>query len=64
MFTTAEPMPRIGAEIRSDSDLAERRSGTSKPEELAAACAFLVSDDTGLMTGQTINMNGGRFLGN
>lgn len=35
----------------------------SKPEELAAACAFLVSDDAGFMTGQTVNVNGGRFLG-
>ena len=35
----------------------------SKPEELAAACAFLVSDEAGFITGQTININGGRFLG-
>lgn len=35
----------------------------SQPEELAAACAFLVSDDARFMTGQTINVNGGRFLG-
>jgi 2-hydroxycyclohexanecarboxyl-CoA dehydrogenase len=34
----------------------------SKPEELAAACAFLVSDEAGFITGQTINVNGGRFL--
>ncbi|MEO6717012.1 MAG: SDR family NAD(P)-dependent oxidoreductase [Novosphingobium sp.] len=36
----------------------------SKPEELAATCAFLVSDDAGFMTGQTISVNGGRYFGN
>ena len=30
-----------------------------KPEEIAAACLFLVSDDGGFITGQTIHVNGG-----
>jgi NAD(P)-dependent dehydrogenase (short-subunit alcohol dehydrogenase family) len=34
----------------------------SKLEQLAAACAFLVSDDAPFITGQTININGGRYL--
>jgi len=33
------------------------RQGTV--EEIAATCLFLVSDDGGFITGQTINVNGG-----
>lgn len=35
-----------------------RRAG--KPEDIAAACAFLVSDEAGYITGQVIGVNGGR----
>jgi 2-hydroxycyclohexanecarboxyl-CoA dehydrogenase len=35
-----------------------RRAG--RPEDIAAACAFLVSDDAGYITGQVIGVNGGR----
>ena len=34
-----------------------RRQG--KPEEIAATCLFLVSEDSGFITGQTIHVNGG-----
>ncbi len=37
-----------------------KRAG--KPEEVAAACAYLVSDDAGYVTGQTLSVNGGRYL--
>jgi 2-hydroxycyclohexanecarboxyl-CoA dehydrogenase len=37
-----------------------RRAGTS--EDIAAACAFLCSDDAGYITGQAINVNGGWYL--
>jgi NAD(P)-dependent dehydrogenase (short-subunit alcohol dehydrogenase family) len=37
-----------------------RRMGT--PEDIAAACAFLCSEDAGYITGQQINLNGGRYL--
>jgi NAD(P)-dependent dehydrogenase (short-subunit alcohol dehydrogenase family) len=37
-----------------------RRMGT--PEDVAAACAFLCSEDAGYITGQQINVNGGRYL--
>ena len=35
-----------------------RRVG--RPEDIAAACAFLVRDDAGYVTGQVIGVNGGR----
>jgi 2-hydroxycyclohexanecarboxyl-CoA dehydrogenase len=34
-----------------------------RPEDIAAACAYLASDDAGYVTGQTISVNGGRYLG-
>jgi 2-hydroxycyclohexanecarboxyl-CoA dehydrogenase len=33
------------------------------PEEMAAACAFLAREDAGYITGQTISVNGGRYMG-
>jgi NAD(P)-dependent dehydrogenase (short-subunit alcohol dehydrogenase family) len=35
-----------------------RRVG--RPEDIAAACAFLVSDEAGYITGQILGVNGGR----
>jgi 2-hydroxycyclohexanecarboxyl-CoA dehydrogenase len=35
-----------------------RRMG--RPEDIAAACAFLVSDEAGYITGQILGVNGGR----
>jgi NAD(P)-dependent dehydrogenase (short-subunit alcohol dehydrogenase family) len=35
-----------------------RRAG--RPADIAAACAFLVSDEAGYITGQVIGVNGGR----
>lgn len=37
-----------------------RRAGT--PDDIAATCAFLCSDDAGYITGQTIGVNGGWYL--
>jgi 2-hydroxycyclohexanecarboxyl-CoA dehydrogenase len=37
-----------------------RRTGTA--EDIAAACAFLCSEDAGYITGQQINLNGGRYM--
>jgi NAD(P)-dependent dehydrogenase (short-subunit alcohol dehydrogenase family) len=36
------------------------RAGT--PEDIAAACEFLTSEDAGYVTGQQINVNGGWYL--
>jgi NAD(P)-dependent dehydrogenase (short-subunit alcohol dehydrogenase family) len=57
-----------GAEARGDLPNLEaiiartpvRRAGTA--EDIAAACAFLCSDDAGYITGQAINVNGGWYL--
>jgi 2-hydroxycyclohexanecarboxyl-CoA dehydrogenase len=38
-----------------------KRPGT--PEDIAAACAYLASAEAGYVTGQTISVNGGRYLG-
>jgi 2-hydroxycyclohexanecarboxyl-CoA dehydrogenase len=38
-----------------------RRAG--RPEDIAAACAFLVRDDAGYVTGQVLGVNGGRVIG-
>jgi NAD(P)-dependent dehydrogenase (short-subunit alcohol dehydrogenase family) len=37
-----------------------RRVG--QPEDIAAACAFLVRDDAGYITGQVLGVNGGRVI--
>ncbi len=37
-----------------------RRAGT--PDDIAAACAFLCSEDAGYITGQALNVNGGWYL--
>jgi 2-hydroxycyclohexanecarboxyl-CoA dehydrogenase len=33
-----------------------------EPEDIAGACAWLVSDEAGYVTGQTIGVNGGRYI--
>ena len=33
------------------------------PEEIARAAVFLASDDAGFVTGQTLHVNGGSYLG-
>jgi 2-hydroxycyclohexanecarboxyl-CoA dehydrogenase len=38
-----------------------RRAG--RPEDIAATCAFLVSEEAGYITGQVIGVNGGRNTG-
>ena len=37
-----------------------RRIGV--PEDIAAACAFLVSEEAGFYTGQVMSPNGGRYM--
>lgn len=35
-----------------------------QPEDIAAAVAFLASSDSGYITGQTLHVNGGMYMGN
>ncbi|MFT3929202.1 MAG: SDR family NAD(P)-dependent oxidoreductase [Spongiibacteraceae bacterium] len=37
-----------------------KRAGS--PDDIAAACAFLASDDAGYITGHTLSVNGGRYF--
>ena len=37
-----------------------KRAG--RPEDIAAACAFLASEEAGYITGQTLGVNGGRYI--
>lgn len=33
-----------------------------KPEDIAAACSYLASEAANYVTGQTLSVNGGRYL--
>ena len=37
-----------------------RRIGV--PDDVAAACEFIVSEDSGFFTGQVVSPNGGRYM--
>jgi NAD(P)-dependent dehydrogenase (short-subunit alcohol dehydrogenase family) len=37
-----------------------RTKPKGRPEDIAAACAFFVSEDAGYITGQILGVNGGR----
>jgi 2-hydroxycyclohexanecarboxyl-CoA dehydrogenase len=50
----------IDHEAYSASIVPMKRRG--KPEEIAAACSYLVSEGAAYVTGQTINVNGGRYM--
>ncbi|WP_330254938.1 3-oxoacyl-ACP reductase FabG [Nocardia sp. NBC_00565] len=58
------PMTRRTADsgfIDLDEQIAKTPVGRiGQPEDIAAACAFLVSDEAGYITGQVIGVNGGR----
>ena len=61
MLRSAAVMQRPGAVEGYGKGLPVGRIGTG--EDIAAAAAFLVSDEAGYMTGQTISVNGGRYMG-
>jgi 2-hydroxycyclohexanecarboxyl-CoA dehydrogenase len=58
MLRNAEARGRLG-DVQGTIDATPvRRIG--KPEDIAAACAFLISEEAGYITGQILGVNGGR----
>jgi 2-hydroxycyclohexanecarboxyl-CoA dehydrogenase len=59
MLRRAEAKGRLGSSIEDViARTPVRRAG--RPEDIAAACSFLVSADAGYITGQILGVNGGR----
>lgn len=60
MARRAEGSGGIGNIEKIAARIPVRRAGT--PEDIAATCAFLCSDEAGYLTGQVIGVNGGMVL--
>jgi 2-hydroxycyclohexanecarboxyl-CoA dehydrogenase len=58
MLRNAESLGRLGNVQATIDATPVRRMG--RPEDIAAACAFLISDEAGYITGQILGVNGGR----
>jgi NAD(P)-dependent dehydrogenase (short-subunit alcohol dehydrogenase family) len=58
MLRTAESHGYLGDVQQNIERTPVRRMG--KPEDIAAACAFLISEEAGYITGQILGVNGGR----
>lgn len=58
MLRKAEEQGFLGDIEKNIAATPVRRMG--KPEDIAAACAFLVSEEAGYITGQILGVNGGR----
>ena len=58
MLRNAEAQGFLGDIEQTIARTPVRRIG--KPEDIAAACAFLVSEEAGYITGQILGVNGGR----
>ncbi|MFT3965774.1 MAG: 3-oxoacyl-ACP reductase FabG [Sphingobium sp.] len=56
------PMLRATARQMEQSVASSPMKRAGRPEDVAAACAFLVSEEAAYITGHTLNVNGGRFL--
>jgi 2-hydroxycyclohexanecarboxyl-CoA dehydrogenase len=61
MLRGAQIMQHEGAVEKYGAALPVGRIGQG--EDIAAAAAFLASEEAGYMTGQTISVNGGRYMG-
>jgi NAD(P)-dependent dehydrogenase (short-subunit alcohol dehydrogenase family) len=59
MLRAAEAKGRLGNSVEHHASLTPvRRAG--RPDDIAAACSFLVRDEASYVTGQVIGVNGGR----
>lgn len=52
----------LGEEVRRRMIEAGPIKRAGRPEDIAGACAWLVSEEAGYVTGQTIGVNGGRYI--
>ena len=58
MLGSAEGRGLLGEIEKTIEQTPVRRMG--RPEDIAAACAFLISEEAGYITGQILGVNGGR----
>jgi NAD(P)-dependent dehydrogenase (short-subunit alcohol dehydrogenase family) len=59
MLRNAENQKNLGGTVEDHIKRTPvRRVG--RPQDIAAACAFLISEDAGYITGQILGVNGGR----
>ena len=58
MLRKAEQRGFLGDTQKQINETPVRRMG--RPEDIAAACAFLISEEASYITGQILGVNGGR----
>lgn len=59
MLRASEERGLLGATVEHHAERTPvRRAG--RPDDIVAACAFLVSEESSYITGQVIGVNGGR----
>ena len=59
---TGKKWSELDASKKSPPSAPKLYDRAGKPEEMAAAVAFFASDEAGYITGQTLSVNGGRFM--
>jgi len=59
MLRASDALISAGSIEKTAASSPMKRAG--RPEDIAAACAFLASEDAGYITGHTLSVNGGRY---
>ena len=60
MLRASDALISAGSIEKTAASSPMKRAG--RPEDIAAACAFLASEDAGYITGHTLSVNGGRYV--